>query len=119
GPVVPDGDGFQCLVAEQFLYLGVQQHLYVRDPLDLVDKVPRHVLGQIVLADDERDLRGVPGQEDGGLPGRVAAADDRHRVTAAGQRLRLGGRVVDTHLLEMGQPWHVEAAVPGPGGYDH
>jgi hypothetical protein len=35
-----------------------------------------------VLADDERDLGGVRGHEDRRLSGRVAAADDGHRVPA-------------------------------------
>ena len=72
-----------------------------------------------LLADDESDLGGVPGQEDRRLPRRVAAADDGHRVSAAEQRLRLRRRVVDAHLLEVLRARHVEPAVPGAGGDDH
>jgi hypothetical protein len=39
------------------------------------------VLAQVVLADDERDLGGVPGQEDRRLPGRVAAAGSNDWMT--------------------------------------
>ena len=114
-----DRDRLQRLVAEQFPHLGAEQDAHVRDPADLIDQVPRHVLAQIGLADDQRDLRGVPGQEDRRLPGRVAAADDGHRIAAAHQRLRLRGRVVDAHLLEVVRPGHVQPPVPRPGRDDH
>jgi hypothetical protein len=72
-----------------------------------------------VLARDEGDLGRMPGQEDRRLAGRIAAADDGHRVAGAQQRLRLRGRVVDARLLEIVQPRHVQPAVLGPGGDDH
>jgi hypothetical protein len=114
GPVLLDGDGFQRLVAEQFPHLGAEQDPHVREPADLVDEVPGHALAQIVLADDEGDPLGVPGEEDRGLPRRVAAADDGHRVTAAEQGLCLRRGVVDAHLLEVLHARHVEPAVPAP-----
>ena len=67
----------------------------------------------------KRDLCGVPGQEDRRLPRRVAAADDGDRITAAHQRLRLRGRVVDAHLLEVVRPGYGRPPVPRPGRDDH
>ena len=52
-------------------------------------------------------------------PRRVAAADDGHRIAAAHQRLRLGGRVVDAHLLEVVRPRDGQPPVPRPGRDDH
>jgi hypothetical protein len=118
GPV-GDGDGLQPLLAVQFADLGAGHDVHVGDPRDLVDEVPGHVLGQVRLTDDEGDLGGVPGQEDRRLPGRVTAADDRDRVSAAQQRLGLRRRVVDAHLLEVVRARHVEPAVPDPGSDDH
>jgi hypothetical protein len=118
-PAVRHGHRLQRVVAEQFPHLGDEHDPHVRDPLELVDEVPRYVLAQVVLAHDEGDLGRVPGQEDRRLAGRVAAADDGHRVAGAEQRLCLRGRVVDAHLLEVVQLRHVQPAVPGPGGDDH
>ena len=119
GTAADDGDRLQRLVAVQLPHLAVRHDLDVREPRDLVDEVARHVLAQVVLADDERDAGGVRGKEDRRLPRRVAAADDRDRVVAAHQRLSLRRRVVDAHLLEIVQAGHVEPTVPGASGDDH
>ena len=96
----------------------MQQHLDVGQPLDPADQVPGHVLAQILLADDQAEMRRVGGQEDDGLAGRVAAADDRHRVVPAELGLRLRRGVVDAAPLEVGQARHVQAAIAGAGGDD-
>ena len=62
GLAVLDQHGLQRLIPEQFPYLRAQQDFHVRDPLDLVDQVPRHGLGQVLLADDQGQLRDVPGR---------------------------------------------------------
>ena len=64
------------VVADQLADLGVAQDLDVRVALDLVDQVAGHVAAQVVVADQQADPGGVPGEEDGGLAGGVAAADD-------------------------------------------
>ena len=58
----------------------------------------------------------LPGEEDRGLAGGVAAADDHHVRPAA--HLRLGGRggVVDAAALEALAALDVQQAVVGPGG---
>src|ERR1700677_1525820 len=116
GRAVGDGDRLKHLVAVQFPHLAVQHDVNVREPRDLIDEVARHVLAQVVLADYERDAGGVRGKEDRRLTDRVAAPDDRDRVTVAHQRLSLRRRVVDTHLLEIDQARDVEPTVPGARG---
>ena len=95
GQVVPRPPRLQRLVPDQLSHLGAEQDPHVRQPRDLTDQVPGHVLAEIRFADDQADLIGVPGQEDRGLSGRVAAADARHRVAPAQLRLDLRRGVVD------------------------
>ena len=96
--------------------LGVEEHLDVGGLLDPAGQVARHVLVEVVAADHEVDLAHLPGEEDGGLAGGVAAADDHHLRPPA--HLRLDGRrgVVDAAALELLAPFDAQQAVVGPGG---
>src|SRR2546423_5663803 len=58
----------------------------------LVDEVIGHRFGQVGPAVKQRHQRSAAGEPDGGLPGGVAAADDRHTRGAAKLRLRRSGR---------------------------
>ena len=58
------------------------------------------------------------GEEQRGLAGRVAAADDHDRVVHAQLRLDLGGRVVDARALELLEPGDGQPAVAGAGRDD-
>ena len=55
---------------------------------DPVGEVPRHRLAEILLADDQGQPRDVLGQEQRGLPGRVATPHGDHRIVAAQLSLR-------------------------------
>jgi hypothetical protein len=55
----------------------------------------------------------VLGQEHRGLPGRVASTDHDNGISAAAERLRLGGGVIDPSSLELSEPRDVETAVLG------
>ena len=95
---------------------GVEQHLDVGRLLDAVGQVARHVLVQVVAADHEVDFAGLPGEEDGGLSGGVAAADDDHVRTPAHLRLDRRRGVVDAAALEPLAAFDVQQAVVGAGG---
>ena len=62
--------------------------------VDPVGQVPRHGGLQRLTADDDVNLGTAAAEEQGGLTGGVAAADDGDRAGAAGLGLGLGGRVV-------------------------
>ena len=109
---VLDDDPLERVVAQQLSHLGVQQHLDVRRPLDPVDEVARHVLAELVAADEEPDLRRVPcDEEQRRLPGRVAAADDDHRAVRAERGLHRRRGVVDAAALELLEASDVELPV--------
>src|SRR5262249_57216107 len=99
--------------------LSAGQHLDVGVAGELVDEVARHGRRQVVAAGQQVDPAGAGSQEDRGLPGRVAAADDRHRVADVPGGLFPGRRVVDAGTLQAFQAIKVEAAVAGAGGDDH
>ena len=79
-------------------------------------QVARHVLVQVVAADHEVHLADLAGEEDGGLAGRVAAADDHHLRPAAHLRLDRRRGVVDAAALEPLAALDAQQAVVGPGG---
>ena len=83
--------------------------------LDPPGQVARHVLVQIVAA-DHANFADLPGQEDGGLAGGVAAADDHHVRAPAHLRLVRGRGIVDAAALEPLAALDVQPAVVGPGG---
>jgi hypothetical protein len=57
------------------------------------------------------DLPRLLGEEDDGLPRRIAAPDHDGLLASAEPRLHLGGGVVDPGALEFAEPRHVEPAV--------
>src|SRR4030095_15619518 len=93
--VVDDLDFAEMVVAAHLLDLCVEQHLDVGCLLDPPHQIGRHVLVQIIAADEEIDLARDTRAEDGRLPGRVAAADDYDLRPAAERRLGRGRGVVD------------------------
>ena len=94
----------------------LQQHLDVGGLLDPPGQVARHVLVEVVAADHEVHLAGLPGEEDGGLAGGVAAADDHDVRAPAHLRLVRRRGVVDAAALEPLAPLDAQPAVVGPGG---
>ena len=82
-------------------------------------QVVRHRVAEVVTADQDVDLVGVPGQEQGGLAGRVGAP--HHDGVPAGHHLglELARGVVDAASLEVGQAGHVQAPIPDAAGDDH
>ena len=67
--------------------------------VELVDQVVRHRLAEVGAAVQEGDEGAAAGEPDGGLAGRVAAADDPDPLAAADLRLRRAGRVEDADPL--------------------
>jgi hypothetical protein len=61
------------------------------EPVEVGDEVARHRLAQVGAPVQQRDQRAAARRPDRGLPGRVAAADDRHARASAGARLRRAG----------------------------
>src|SRR5690348_12607499 len=68
------------------------------------------------MAEQQIDLAGAAREEDGCLPGRVAAADHGNRGADAELLLHEGGLVVDPTTLEVLKPLDREAAIAGAGG---
>lgn len=87
-------------------------------PFDLDGQIAGHVPGQRVLPHEQPDAGGVPGQEQGGLAGRVASAHDDDRVPLAHLGFEHGRRVVDARGLEPFQIPHVEPPVADAGRDD-
>ena len=99
-------------------HLGQVADLDVAGRVQLGDEVLGHARGDVPAPHEQGDVGGVLREVQGGLAGRVATADDVHRV--AGHRARLGdrGAVEDPapdERLHLGQ---VEPAVVDPGGDD-
>ena len=69
--------------------------------LELVDQVVGHRLAEIGAAMEEGDQRAAPGEPDGCLPGRVAAADDRDARARAELGLGRPGGIEDGQSLEL------------------
>ena len=67
--------------------------------VELADEVVGHRLVEVGTAVEQRDERAAPREPDGGLPGRVAAADDRDARGAAQLRLGWPRRVEDAEAL--------------------
>ena len=106
-------------VALQLADLAVAPDVHSWGRPDPLGEISRHVPVQVVVADHEIDVSGVPGQEQGGLSGGVPATQDGDRVTAAEPCLELGGRVVDAGSLEPVHAGDLEAAVPHAGREHH
>lgn len=88
-----------------------------RVPFDPVDQVAGHAVFQVSATDQKMDGRRLARQEQGRLAGGVAAADDRHRVEAAGPRLPDGGGVVDPETFEPFDAGGGQPPVAGAGGH--
>src|SRR5882724_1643217 len=94
---------------------GVVEHLDVFGLLDAMGEVARHLLVQIVAAQEEVDLPRLAGEEDRGLAGGVAAADHHHLRSPAERRLVQGRGVVDAGALELRAAFGPQPAVLGAG----
>ena len=115
---VAPADGLQRVAAFELAQLLVRQQLDVGGALDAVDQVARHRRRQPRAADQHDHLGRVIGQEHRRLAGRVAAADDHHRLPAADAGLDRRGPVPDAPALEARQRVEVGTAVARAGG-DH
>ena len=92
------------------------------DPLvvgEALRQVVRHRVAEVVTANQDVDLAGVPSQEQGRLAGRVGAAD--HYGVPAGDHLglELARGVVHAATLEVSEARQVQAPVPDAAGDDH
>ena len=114
--VVGQLDLAEMVVAGHPPDLGVAEHLDPGVLLDPPGQVVGHVLVQVVAADHEVDLPDLAGEEDGGLAGGVAAADDHDLRPLAHLGLDGGRGVVDAAALEPLATLDAEPAVVGPGG---
>src|SRR5207237_7204127 len=96
-------------------HLGVGQYLDARVGLDALDQVARHAAGQVGAPDGDGHAAGLAGQVEGGLAGRVAAADHDDVDVATRSRLEFGRRVVDARSFEPIEVVDGEALVAGAG----
>ena len=77
------------------------------------------VVAEVVTADQDVDVAGVPGEEQGRLTGRVGPADD-HGVPPGHHRgLELARRVVDAASFQVREAGQVQAPVADAAGDDH
>ncbi|BCB92006.1 hypothetical protein Psuf_093190 [Phytohabitans suffuscus] len=87
---------------------------------DAVGQVGRHPGAEVGAADDEVHRGAAGGEGEGGLPGRVGAADDRDGLVLVAADVELGRRVPHAAGLLEGRPlWNFEAPVVRAGGGDH
>ena len=87
--------------------------------LELLDQVLGHRLAEVGAAVQEGDQRAAAGQPDGGLRGRVAAADDADPLGAAEVGLGRAGGVEDADPLVAVEVVDRQAAVFGAGREQH
>ena len=87
--------------------------------LELLDQVVGHRLAEVGAAVQEGDEGAAAGQPDGGLRGRVAAADHADPLGAAELRLGRPGGVEDADPLVAVEVVDRQAAVFGAGGEQH
>ena len=106
-------------LARRPVNLGVAEHLDPGMFLDPPGQVGGHILVEVVASDHQVDLPHPGGEEDGGLTGGVAAADDHHLRPLAHLGLDGRGGVVDAAALELPAPFHRKSSVVGPGGDQH
>jgi hypothetical protein len=81
GPSIDDLDRLELFVSVRRDNLGSGFHPDVRLRCDLLNEVGRHARCQRLAPHEERHRTGVVGEEDGGLPGRVAGPDQIHIVS--------------------------------------
>ena len=91
--------------------LGIEQQFDVRRGLDPLDQIARHAGAEAAAADHHVDLAGMARQEHRGLPGGIAAADQRHLLLGAEPRLDRRGPVPDAAALEAGEVFDIRPAV--------
>ena len=83
--------------------------------LDTVGQIPRHVLVQMFVTDQEPYGR-LFGQKERCLTGPVPTSHNRHRLAAAELGFHLGCSKVHGGVLELLDVWDLETAVTYPGG---
>jgi hypothetical protein len=103
-------------VALHLLYGDIAEQFDVGSLLDPPGQVAGHVLVQVIAADQEQHQAGMFGEEDGGLPGGVAAAHNQHFGSLTQLCLGRGGRIVDALPLELLARLDAQAAVIDPRG---
>ena len=101
------------------LDLGAEPHLDQRVRVDALDEVRRHRLRERVAAHEHRHARARVREVHDRLAGRVARADDDHRVAAAARGLAAPGAVVDAAAEPGLDPVDVERAPVHPRRGDH
>jgi hypothetical protein len=58
------GDRPEAVIGLQAHHLRAHPHISIRDNRYLIDEVLRHRRAEVTAADQQRDLRGVPGEPD-------------------------------------------------------
>src|SRR5918998_2191950 len=99
-------------------HAAIQEHFDVIPILYLLYEVLGHALPEVVRAAEEGDFARLAREEHGGLARGVRPAADVHVLVAAGERLGLGGAVVDAAAREVVGARDVELAVGDAGGDD-
>src|SRR3984885_7205113 len=83
--------------------LGIEYQFNIRRRLDALDQIARHAGGKTAAADNHLNLAGMAGQEDRGLAGGIAAANQDDLLLGTQTRLDRGGPVPDTPAVEVGE----------------
>jgi hypothetical protein len=110
----------EALVAGQAADLGAVLDRDARVLVDAVDEVAGHRGRQVVAPDQDAYLAALARQEQGGLPGGVAAAEHGDPLAGAHAALGLGGGVVDAAArLQPVPALDLGPAVLGAGGQHH
>ena len=118
GRTVPQRQALQVVITVRCHHVGAGPDGDRVDVRDLLDEVVGHRAFQRGPADEHRHRARVPGQVDGGLAGRVGAADDEHVLPGAGRRLGQGGPVVDAAAGQFLNAGRGQLPVGDPGGQD-
>ena len=99
------------LAAVEADHLGIEQQFDIRRGLDPLDQIARHAGAEAAAADHHVNLAGMARQKHRGLPGGIAAADQRDLLLGAEPRLDRRGPVPDAAALEAGEVFDIRPAV--------
>ena len=115
---IVDVDRLERNVAGRGGHLGVDERADVGARVELVDQVPGHALFQRCAAAEDGDGPGVGREEECGLAGGVARADDVHVLAVRVSRLAASRAVRDPLPCEAFKALHVELPPGDAAGED-
>ena len=115
---VEHGESLEMVVAVCLQDRGACPDVDVGGRLDLRDEIRRHRLAERTTPDEKGDRAASLGKVDGGLPGRVGAADDVNVLPGTADRFGQGGSVVHPPAGERCGAWSIQLAVGDASSQD-